>query len=115
MKELVDNKSTSYEKEFQVLDAELDAEAALQKESVSSAINNSLLEELKSIGLNCVSEVGVIMLLCARPCFQCSRAKIQTTIVVVQCKGITVHKLSARNIRLLIMTITHWVQEMCNI
>lgn len=114
MKELVDNKSTSYEKEFQVLDAELDAEAALQKESVSSAINNSLLEELKSIGLNCVSEVGV-MLLCAIPCFQYIRAKIQTTIVVVQCKGITVHKLSARNIRLLIMTITHWVQEMCNI
>ena len=60
-KELVErelaNLTISHENEEKVLSIQLDVEAKIQKESVSKAINNLIEEEIKKIGLKCVTEV----------------------------------------------------------
>ena len=52
--------SISHEREFQVLDAELDVEVALQKESISNVFVGFMAERKQNIGMMCVSEVGLL-------------------------------------------------------
>ena len=51
------NLTISHENEEKLLSTQLDVEAKIQIESLSNAINNLMTEEIKKIGLECVTEV----------------------------------------------------------
>ena len=63
-KELMDREledlTISHEKELKVLSAQLDMEANVQKESLSNAINTLIAEEIKKVGLKCVTDVSLM-------------------------------------------------------
>lgn len=51
------NLAISHENEEKLLSAQLDVEVKIQKEGLSNAINSLMTEEMKKIGLKCVTEV----------------------------------------------------------
>ena len=63
-KELVDREvtksTTSYENEVNLLCAQLEVEANIKKESLFGAFNDLIAEEIKKIGLKCVTEVRLV-------------------------------------------------------